>query len=231
MLDAIAQHYGRPAAGIVIPNGRAANAFSRGSVKEPFVLSVGRLWDEAKNAAALAAIATQLDWPVRLAGDVNGPDGDARVLPGVEILGRCTPAGLAGVYARAAIYALPARYEPFGLSVLEAAFAGCALILGDIPSLRENWDGAAVFVPPENHGALRDAITDLIATPARRHRLAAAARLRAARFSADRMVARYVDAYRGLCGSEAAAPASRRLSSGQPAGNPRHLQPAPTLSA
>ncbi len=33
---------------------------------------------------------------------------------------------------------LPARYEPFGLSVLEAALSGCALVLGDIPSLRES---------------------------------------------------------------------------------------------
>ena len=35
---------------------------------------------------------------------------------------------------------LPARYEPFGLSILEAALSGCALVLGDLPSLRELWD-------------------------------------------------------------------------------------------
>ena len=41
-------------------------------------------------------------------------------------------------FARAGIYALPAVYEPFGLSVLEAALSGCALVLGDIPSLARN---------------------------------------------------------------------------------------------
>ena len=39
-----------------------------------------------------------------------------------------------------------ALYEPFGLAVLEAAQAGCALVLSDIPTFRELWDGAALFV-------------------------------------------------------------------------------------
>ena len=45
----------------------------------------------------------------------------------------------------AAIFARPARYEPFGLAILEAAQAGCALVLGDIPSLRELWADAALL--------------------------------------------------------------------------------------
>jgi hypothetical protein len=45
---------------------------------------------------------------------------------------------------------LPARYEPFGLSVLEAALSGCALVPGDIASLRGNWDGVAEFVCPDD---------------------------------------------------------------------------------
>jgi glycogen synthase len=56
-------------------------------------------------------------------------------------------------YARASIYALPARYEPFGLSALEAALSGCALILGDIPSLREVWLEAAPYVSPDDESA------------------------------------------------------------------------------
>lgn len=198
MLEALRYHYGELPAAAVIANGRRPGAFHRTGQKEPFVLSVGRLWDEAKNATALTAIAPELRWPVRVAGDVSSPDGTARALPGVELLGRCAPAELAQWYARAAIYALPAHYEPFGLSVLEAAFAGCALVLGDIASLRETWAGAAVFVPPRDPMALRDAVNGLIADPVRRHRLAACARQRAALFSSDRMVHRYLDAYTGL---------------------------------
>jgi glycosyltransferase involved in cell wall biosynthesis len=94
------------------------------------------------------------------------------------------------------IYAHPARYEPFGLSVLEAAAAGCALVLGDIDSLRENWDGAALFVAPDDSGALGAAIQKLIAAPQERSRLAMRARARAAGFTIERMADAYLEAYR-----------------------------------
>src|SRR5207248_6075453 len=94
-------------------------------------------------------------------------------------LGSLSPPHFADWLARAAIYALPARYEPFGLSVLEAAQAGCALVLGDIPSLRENWDGAAVFVSPDSPPELEAALAALIREPQRRDRLAARPRARA----------------------------------------------------
>ena len=74
---------------------------------------------------------------------------------------------------------LPARYEPFGLSVLEAALSGCALVLGDIASLREVWQDAALYVPPDDAGALTAALARLIAEPELRHSLATSARKRA----------------------------------------------------
>ena len=51
-------------------------------------------------------------------------------------------------FAHASIYALPARYEPFGLSSWKQP-RGCALVLGDIASLREICD-AALFIPPDD---------------------------------------------------------------------------------
>jgi glycosyltransferase involved in cell wall biosynthesis len=95
----------------------------------------------------------------------------------------------------ASIFAAPARYEPFGLAILEAAAAGCALVLGDIPSLRENWDGAAAFVPPEDRVALGATINLLIADAQERTRLAAAARRRAGRFTLRRMAQSYATLY------------------------------------
>ena len=86
---------------------------------------------------------------------------------------------MADAYAAAAIYALPARYEPFGLSVLEAAQHGCALVLGDIDSLRENWDGAALFVDPDDAGALAASWARLAAHPTRAGRAGRAGRARA----------------------------------------------------
>jgi hypothetical protein len=109
--------------------------------------------------------------------------------------------------AGAAVYAAPARYEPFGLAVLEAAVHGCALALGDLPTLRELWDGAARFVPPGDPGALRRALLDLIGDGAERERLGALAQGRARAFTRERMVEGYLDAYAGLLAGNALTPA------------------------
>ena len=110
---------------------------------------------------------------------------------------------LPGITRRAAIYALPARYEPFGLSVLEAALSGCALVLGDIPSLRESWADVALFVDPEDSLALSATINHLIEDAYLRKRLGVAARLRAQSFTQERMAEEYLSAYRAVAGREA----------------------------
>jgi glycogen synthase len=198
MLDSISADYGRRERMRVIPNGRDASAFAAEREKQPFVLSVGRLWDDAKNVRALADVARELEWPVRIAGNATAPDGQAVEFPEVTWLGCCTPGELARQYARASIYALPARYEPFGLSVLEAALSGCALVLGEIPSLREIWGDAAWYVASQDRAELRDAIRRLIRTPELRCELAARARRRAEEFSVRRMTDGYLETYRGL---------------------------------
>jgi glycosyltransferase involved in cell wall biosynthesis len=113
--------------------------------------------------------------------------------------------------AEASIYALPARYEPFGLSVLEAALSGCALVLGDIPSLREIWGPAALYVPPDDHAALRTALRRLIDDPAERTGLGAAARSRGLHFSTPRMTEAYLAAYAMLQPAFAAATATEEM--------------------
>ena len=154
------------------------------------------MWDEAKNISALCEVAPSLRWPVYVAGEKASPsESTEEPLEWVQWLGRLPADVIALWYERAAIYALPARYEPFGLSVLEAASQGCALVLGDIPSLRENWDEAALFVAPDDRQELVAAIAWLIASPARRLALGARAMSRAAEFTIARMAAAYVDVY------------------------------------
>jgi glycosyltransferase involved in cell wall biosynthesis len=114
---------------------------------------------------------------------------------------------MAAALGGAAVFASPARYEPFGLGILEAAASGCALVLGDIPSLRENWDAAALFVPPDDRAAWRSTLGCLIADDQRREALGAAARQRAGRFTSERMAARYAALYRELTAGTAMEPA------------------------
>jgi glycosyltransferase involved in cell wall biosynthesis len=107
---------------------------------------------------------------------------------------------------RASIFALPARSAPFGLSVLEAALAGCALVLGDIPSLREVWEGAAVFVPPDDTDMLARALSLLVSKPVLRNRMSTLARTRAVEFSPERMVDAYLAVYASLDHASGVAP-------------------------
>jgi glycogen(starch) synthase len=196
MLAALERHYGVHG-GSVIRNGRDPARYAPG-MKERIVIAAGRLWDPAKNVAALARVAPHLSWPVLAAGDTRSPDGASEAGDSLELLGVLGEEALAGWYARAAIFALPARYEPFGQAILEAALSGCALVLGDIPSLQELWGGAAMFVPPEDPAALQRALGALIRDATLRRRLAARSRHRAREYTAVRMARGYLDLYARL---------------------------------
>ena len=197
MLDTLAHNYGHEGPSMVLPNGRDPAAFRVGA-KQPVILAAGRLWDEAKNLAALEAVAPALPWPVHVAGSCEAPDGQIRQPRTVRALGVLSAAALASEMAGAAIYALPARYEPFGLSILEAALSGCALVLGDLPSLRETWGAAARYVPPNDHAALQSTLLDLIDHPVERNRLGRVARERALGYSHERMAQVTLAAYAGI---------------------------------
>lgn len=197
MLSALRHHYGLKG-GRVIPNGRSARAFAPGA-KEPLILAAGRVWDEAKNLKLLAQVADRLPWPVVVAGEDRHPSGSKVTFgEGLRFLGRLDTEALAQWYGRASIFVLPARYEPFGLSAVEAALSGCALVLGDIPSLREVWGDAAVFVNPDEPEDLVQAITRLAGDDNLRHRLAVKARERASSYSPSRMRAAYLEICRSL---------------------------------
>ncbi len=196
MVTMLNQHYG-PLDVKVIPNGRNINSFAPGE-KEPFVLAIGRVWDEGKNIAALERVAPELTWPVYVAGEQKHPDGGKAETENVCYLGSLPVPELADYLGRGSIFALPARYEPFGLSVLEAGLSGCALVLGDIPSLRENWEDAAVFVPPNDAIALQTAIQDLMSDDDRREALGVCARARAIQFTPARMATSYLTLYSDL---------------------------------
>jgi glycogen(starch) synthase len=194
MRSALRRHYdfGRPCR--VIANGVSPHP-PVGAARERLVLGAGRLWDEAKGLDTLDAAATLVSWPVAVAGDAG-----AASARHVRLLGQLDREALRAQMGRAAIFAHPARYEPFGLAVLEAAQAGCALVLGDIPSLREQYDGAALFVGPGDGAALAEALERLIADGDLRRRLATTARLRAQRHDAGRMARDYATLYERLRG-------------------------------
>jgi len=205
-------HYRPRRSGHAIWNGVAVAPAA--TDKQPFILAAGRLWDEAKNIAAVAAVASALDWPVRLAGPTKSPNGSSgKVARGLVVLGAVPHAEMIAQMRRASIFVAPALYEPFGLTVLEAALCGCALILSDIPTFRELWDGAALFVGPRDAGALAHALRRLCADAVLRAKLVRAAQARARRYSLDAML----DDYRCLYGTLHGRRADIRTGGAQPA--------------
>lgn len=209
MLDSIRLLYGNCARMRVVPNARALRNFDPPGNKEAMIVSAGRLWDEAKNVAALDRISGELDWPVFLAGDDAAPHGSANTRAEYanvcRLLGRLSPESFEDILRRAAVFCLPARYEPFGLTVLEAAHCGCALVLGDIPSLRENWDDAAIFVGPSDARQLAESLNELARNPERRSEFADRARRRAALFTVSAMTSKYATIYSSLLNDTAQA--------------------------
>ena len=183
--------YEPASSGRVIHNGLPGGSISR--AKEPFIIAAGRLWDEAKNVQSLVCIAGELAWPVKLAGAL--PRSSHSTQLAVEFLGELPRARLMHWLAQGGIYVSPALYEPFGLCALEAALAGCALVLSNIPTFAELWSGAAVFVEPGNRRELIATFQHLCEEKGMRSRLQAAAAQRAARFSADAMADAYCEIY------------------------------------
>ena len=197
------QQYGLPLSdALVIPNGIDVEPFAP-RPKQPVIMAAGRIWDAAKNLALLDDIAPGLNWPIEIAGATAHPAEGVAHLRNARLLGVLDPEEMRRHLGEAAIFAAPARYEPFGLGILEAAAAGCALVLGDIASLRETWDGAAVFVPAEDKGEWRSALSRLIEDRAERERLGAVARARAGHFTLAHCAARYRALYRELTGASA----------------------------
>jgi glycogen(starch) synthase len=197
MLQALHENYGSLPSSRVIPNGLQA-ATQPASVKEPFVFAAGRLWDEAKNIKAVARAAANLPWPVYVAGETRNPSGSPENFEHVCPIGHVSSEVLLHWLSRASIFVSPARYEPFGLTILEAAQRGNALVLGDIPSLRENWETAAVFVDPDDPAGLKSALVELISNSAWREELGRRALQRSQSFSSREMASSYVRAYNEL---------------------------------
>jgi glycosyltransferase involved in cell wall biosynthesis len=190
----------------VVRNGRRAWALPSAAEPADFVFTAGRLWDDGKNLAALDRAAARLDLPVLAAGPLQGPNGTAILLPNIRTLGRLDNEEIGHWLAQRPIFASVPRYEPFGLAVLEAAQAGCALVLSDIPTLRELWEGAALFVDPDDDAAIASALQGLGDDGARRAALGAAAQERSETYSIERMAAGMLEIYGAVLARETARP-------------------------
>jgi glycosyltransferase involved in cell wall biosynthesis len=180
-----------------VHNGRTPLVVRHGA-QHDFVFTAGRLWDEGKNLATVDAAAKGLPVPVRAAGPLKGPNGAEVMFDNLHCLGNLSEDELARWLSARPVFVSAALYEPFGLAVLEAAAAGCPLILADIPTFRELWDDVAIFVEPRDEKGFTRAISGLVSDDFERSVLGRAAAERAARFTPDAMAAQMASLYRSL---------------------------------
>ena len=186
--DALRQTYNASLSVHVVYNGTDVAPSDKS--KQAFILSVGRWWDVGKNGEILDAAASQSPWPIRLVGAVDGPNGQRAAFRYLRMLGPFPRDAVIALMREAAIFAAPSFYEPFGLAVAEAAMAGAAGVLADIPTFRELWSGAAVFVDANDAPGWSRAFCALAADQNTRHRLGRSAKNRASRLTLDQQVQR-----------------------------------------
>ena len=176
------------------PSADAGLARAALGLARPYVLCVAS-HTARKNLAALVPAAEALapaGVDVAVAGGHRPQFAAERGLGALRLLGHVPDRLLPGLYAGAEAFALPSRYEGFGLPVLEAMAAGTPVVAADTAALPETCGGAARLVAPDAD-AFRDALAGLLGDAAERARLRAAGLERAAAFSWD-ATARGVDA-------------------------------------
>jgi hypothetical protein len=193
----VARTYGLRRMPTPVYNGRALAAPPRAAAHD-CAFTAGRLWDRVKNTALLDRVAGHLAVPFHAAGPAIGPHGETVVMDNLHHLGVLDGTSLGRRLGSQPVFVSAASFEPFGLAVLEAAAAGCPLVLSDIPTFRELWDGAALFVGGEDPRDWALAIDGIIADGALRQQLCATARERAHRYGPAAAAAAMVPLYTGL---------------------------------
>jgi glycosyltransferase involved in cell wall biosynthesis len=195
--EATRRRYGLVRSPEIVHNGRTPLKLPEAAPHD-FVFTAGRLWDEAKNLKTLDGAAGRIGVPVHVAGPVRGPNGTAALFDNLHCLGTLSEEELGRWLAARPVFVSAALYEPFGLAVLEAAAAGCPLILSDIPTFRELWGNVAIFVDPRDERGFSDAIATLVGDDFQRGLMGRAAKERASLFTPAAMAAQMADIYRKL---------------------------------
>lgn len=172
----------------IIPNGIDVSVYRRmprDGIGGPIrLLFVGHWRDPRKGLHYLLEACAKLTIPWTL--DVVG-DGAAlttRELPGVRYHGAiASESRLRELYAACDLFVAPSTgMESFGIVLLEAMAAGCAIVCSDIAGYRAVVANAAVLVPPKHSAELARAIGELASNPHLRSELANAGRARVKSF-------------------------------------------------
>lgn len=165
----------------VIPNGvdgrfewGDAELFQAEYAIRDFVLMTGR-FEPRKNQLGLIRALRGTGVPLVLVGDPHRAhadyfaacrheaDSSVRFLPGIDH----DSAMLSAAYAAARVVVLPSWFETPGLSALEGALAGAAIVVTSLGSAREYFGDLAWYVAPRDGAGIRRAVLEAFQSPRR----------------------------------------------------------------
>jgi len=176
--------------------------------REPVVLSMGRLVHskgvDVLVAAFAKATAGRPGWLLEVAGAgreaalLREQSAATPCAERISFLGQVTGEAKRAALSRASIGVLPSRSESFGGTLLEFEAQGLACVATAVGGMAELTDGgrAVRCVPPDDAGALADALAELMDDTEARRKLGEAARHNASGFSWEATAARYEALYR-----------------------------------
>ena len=100
------------------------------------------------------------------------------------------------------VFVLASRRESFGLVLIEAREAGCAIVAANVDGVAEALDGgnAGILIPPKDATALTDALRQVLNSPAEREKWRTLAPNGIAKFRVDRMASEITAVYAELLG-------------------------------
>jgi len=153
-------------------------------IEGPYLLTVGTRWPRKNLNLAIAAVdALPVSVAPRLVVTGKAGWGEERASTRATATGYVDNQVLCALYSAASLYLAPARYEGFGITLLEAFRAGCPVLASDIPAHREVGGDAAVYAGDNAAAAWQSAIAELMSDEHRRQQLVTAGRSRESNFS------------------------------------------------
>jgi glycogen synthase len=214
MLDSIRACYGPPNCAAVVHHGRNPIHFNPYISKQDLALAVGRIVDPSRQVSLLTQYSHPL--PVCIVNSDGKPA--APTIPicadvklkadeaNISLKGAQTEAQMRLLYSRAAMFVAASRYDPLGLSVIEAALSRCAIVANDVPCFRETWGDAAIYFQANDAASLADVIRRLHEERDLCQGYGARAFQRAREcFTASRMIDNYLQLYRRTLATQAVA--------------------------